>query len=75
MDYMNGMMNPQQFNPATMTQIPYKPVTFEKLSNLIGMTYNLSSIENIFDTCNHFLMVYHNRQKLSVSFSTIDWDS
>ena len=47
MDYMNGMMNPQQFNPATMTQIPYKPVTFEKLSNLIGMTYNLSSIENM----------------------------
>ena len=47
MDYMNAMMNPQQFNPATMTQIPYKPVTFEKLSNLIGMTYNLSSIENM----------------------------
>ena len=47
MDHMNGIMNPQQFNPATMTQIPYKPVTFEKLSNLIGMTYNLSSIENM----------------------------
>lgn len=34
-------------NPATMSSIPYKPVTFEKLSNVIGMTYNLSAIENI----------------------------
>lgn len=46
---MNGYMNMQnaQFNPATISSIPYKPVTFEKLSNIIGMTYNLSSIENI----------------------------
>lgn len=46
---MNGYMNMQntQFNPATISSIPYKPVTFEKLSNVIGMTYNLSSIENI----------------------------
>ena len=34
-------------NPATMSSIPYKRVTFEKLSNVIGMTYNLSAIENI----------------------------
>lgn len=41
-----GMQAPQ-FNPATVSSIPYKPVTFERLSNVIGMTYNLSSIENI----------------------------
>lgn len=40
-------MQGQQFNPATLSSIPYKPVTFEKLSNIIGMTYNLSAIENI----------------------------
>lgn len=34
-------------NPAPFPQIPYKPITFEKLSNLIGITYNLSAIENI----------------------------
>lgn len=37
----------QQFNPATISSIPYKPITFEKLSNVIGMTYNLSAIENM----------------------------
>ena len=35
-------------NHAPMSSIPYKPVTFEKLSNVIGMTYNLSAIENIY---------------------------
>lgn len=46
---MNNFMNMQnsQFNSATIPSIPYKPVTFEKLSNIIGVTYNLSSIENI----------------------------
>lgn len=34
-------------NPAPFPQIPYKPITFERLSNLIGVTYNLSAIENI----------------------------
>lgn len=37
----------QQFNPATISSIPYKPITFKKLSNVIGMTYNLSAIENM----------------------------
>ena len=37
----------QGVNPAPFPQIPYKPITFEKLSNLIGVTYNLSAIENI----------------------------
>lgn len=37
----------QQISPAPFPQIPYKPITFEKLSNLIGITYNLSAIENI----------------------------
>ena len=40
-------MQGQQFNPATISSIPYKPITFEKLSNVIGMTYNLSAIENM----------------------------
>ena len=47
---MNNFLNMQnsQFSSATtIPSIPYKPVTFEKLSNIIGMTYNLSSIENI----------------------------
>lgn len=39
-------MQSSQFNPA-ISSIPYKPVTFEKLSNIIGMTYNLSAIENM----------------------------
>ena len=47
---MNNFLNMQnsQFSSATtIPSIPYKPVTFEKLSNIIGMAYNLSSIENI----------------------------
>lgn len=46
---MNNFMNiaNPQFNQASIPSIPYKPVTFEKLSNVIGMTYNLSSIENM----------------------------
>lgn len=46
---MNNFMNmqPNQFGPTNIPSIPYKPVTFEKLSNVIGVTYNLSSIENV----------------------------
>ena len=46
---MNNFMNmtTPQFNTTTIPSIPYKPVTFEKLSNVIGATYNLSSIENV----------------------------
>lgn len=45
--FQNGQITPQGINPAPFPQIPYKPITFEKLSNLIGITYNLSAIENI----------------------------
>ena len=46
---MNNFMNmtTPQFSTTTIPSIPYKPVTFEKLSNVIGATYNLSSIENV----------------------------
>lgn len=47
MNNLYSTVQGQQFNPATISSIPYKPVTFEKLSNVIGMTYNLSAIENI----------------------------
>lgn len=45
--FQSGQIAPQGINPAPFPQIPYKPITFEKLSNLIGITYNLSAIENI----------------------------
>ena len=46
-NYQNSQLTSQGINPAPFPQIPYKPITFEKLSNLIGVTYNLSAIENI----------------------------
>lgn len=46
-NFQNSPIAPQGINPAPFPQIPYKPITFEKLSNLIGITYNLSAIENI----------------------------
>ena len=46
-NYQNSQLQAQGINPAPFPQIPYKPITFEKLSNLIGITYNLSAIENI----------------------------
>lgn len=46
-NFGNYQNNIQNINPAPFPQIPYKPITFEKLSNLIGITYNLSAIENI----------------------------
>ena len=46
-NYQNSQLQAQGINLAPFPQIPYKPITFEKLSNLIGITYNLSAIENI----------------------------
>ena len=46
-NYQTSQLTSQGINPAPFPQIPYKPITFEKLSNLIGVTYNLSAIENI----------------------------
>ena len=43
-NYQNSQLTSQGINPAPFPQIPYKPITFEKLSNLIGVTYNLSAI-------------------------------
>lgn len=34
-------------NPVPTSQLSYKPITFEKLSSLIGTAYTLSNLENI----------------------------
>lgn len=50
MDFNNnfiGYPGQQQQQMQVMPQIPYKPVTFEKLSNFVGGAYNLSSLENL----------------------------
>lgn len=55
-NYQNSQLQAQGINPAPFPQIPYKPITFEKLSNLIGITYNLSAEEGKWDCMHEYFM-------------------
>ena len=46
-NYQNSQLQAQGINPAPFPQIPYKPITFEKLSNLIGIVFIFSIAERL----------------------------